>query len=130
DPDNQPGWISLFRALNLPLIHEFAYEASLPRLEQCFLNAGIRSPSPSVSGEQALARIEELEKMRERSREFYRKQRELEAQRNRDAIEAYRKALERKKQLAIEKQARRNEKQISKLEKQEQLISQQYNIEF
>ncbi|MFZ4801861.1 MAG: hypothetical protein ACOYLR_07720, partial [Chlorobium sp.] len=124
------GWISVFRALNLPLIHEFAYEASLPRLGQCFLTAGMRSPAPSVSGEQAVIRLEELEKMRERSRELYRLQREQEEQRKSDAIEAYRKALEQKKQLVIEKQARRAVKQSTKLEKQEQLISQQYNIEF
>lgn len=130
DPDNKQGWISVFRALNLPLIHEFADESSLPRLEQCFLKAGMRSPSPSVSGEQAVARMEELEKMRERSRELYRLQREQEEKRNREAIDAYRKALEQKKQLAIEKQARKAEKQISTLEKEEQLINQQYNIEF
>ncbi|MEI6639953.1 MAG: ankyrin repeat domain-containing protein, partial [Chlorobium sp.] len=130
DPDNKPGWVSVFRALNLPVIHEFAYEASLPRLEQCFLTAGMRSPAPSVSGEQAVIRMEELEKMRERSRELYRLQREQEEQRKSDVIEAYRKALEQKKQLAIEKQARRATKQITKLEKQEQLISQQYNMEF
>lgn len=68
--------------------------------------------------------------MRERSRELYRLQREQEEKRNRAAIETYRKALEQKKLLALEKQARRAGKQISKLEKQEQLISQQYNIEF
>ena len=68
--------------------------------------------------------------MRERSRELYRLQREQEEQKTREAIEAYRKALKQKKQLALEKQARRAGKQISKLEKQEQLISQQYNIEF
>ena len=90
----------------------------------------MRSPAPSVSGEQAVIRLEELEKMRERSRELYRLQREQEEQRKSDAIEAYRKALEQKKQLVIEKQARRAVKQSTKLEKQEQLISQQYNIEF
>ena len=130
DPDNKQGWISVFRALNLPLIHEFAYETSLPRLEQCFSKAGMRSPSPSVSGEQSVVRMEELEKMREQSRELYRLQRAQEEKRNKEAIEAYRRALEQKKQLALEKQARRAKKQISKLEKQEQLISQQYNIEF
>ncbi|MEI8102802.1 MAG: AAA family ATPase [Chlorobium sp.] len=129
DSDNKMGWIAVFQALNLPLIHEFACEDSLARLEQCFLGTGMRSPA-SVSGQQALARLEELEKMRERSREFNRLRRAQEEQRNREAIEVYRHALEQKKQLEREKQARKEGKKIAKLEKQEQLIRQQYTIEF
>ncbi len=129
DSDNKMGWIAVFQALNLPLIHEFACEDSLARLEQCFLGTGMRSPA-SVSGQQALARLEELEKMRERSQEFNRLRRAQEEQRNREAIEVYRHALEQKKQLEREKQARKEGKKIAKLEKQEQLIRQQYTIEF
>ncbi len=130
DPDNKQGWMSVFQALNLPLIHEFAYEASFRLLDQCVVDAGMRSPAPSISGEQGIVRVKELEKMLERSREFYRLQREQEEKRKQEAIAAYSRALEQKKQFALEKQARRAKKQTSKLEKQEQLINQQYNIEF
>ncbi|TLU87766.1 MAG: hypothetical protein FDX21_02805 [Chlorobium sp.] len=130
EPDNKQGWISVFQALNLPLIHEFAHDNLLLQLEQCFKKAGLKVPDPSVSGEQALARREELKKMREQAKEFYRQQQEGDEQCRKDVLEAERKKIEHKKQLVIEMQARKETRRETKQQKHEQLMREQYDLEF
>ncbi len=126
DPDIKQGWIPVFQALNLPLIYEFSDLALWPQIKTCFQQAGMVVPPSPVSAEQAVLRVEELMRMRERSREIYQKQREKEEQRSREVQKARRKNIEKKKQLVLEKQARKETKQ----QKQEQLAQEQIEMEF
>ncbi len=130
NPDSKLGWILVFQALNLPLIYEFSDQRLWPQVETCVKMAGMPMPSSPVSAEQAVAREEELEKMRESSREFHRQQREKDEQRIRKAQDIQRKKLQEKKQLVIEKQARAQIMKEMQRQKKEQLARDQFDIEF
>ncbi|MBV5303633.1 MAG: ankyrin repeat domain-containing protein, partial [Chlorobium sp.] len=126
DPESNQSWISIFQALNLPLIHEFAHEDRLLQLEQCCTKSGMRIPVSSISGEQAIARNAAHEKMWKATRERQQKQWEIDAQRIRDQKESKRTRAEQKRLLVAEKEARTGAQE----QKKEQLRNQQYTIEF
>ncbi len=128
--DSKLGWIPVFQALNLPLIYEFSDQRLWPQVETCVKMAGMPMPSFPVSAEQAVAREEELEKMRESSREFYRQQREKYEQRIRKAQNIKRNKLQEKKQLSIEKQVRAQIMKEMERQKKEQLARDQFDIDF
>ncbi len=126
DPESNQSWISIFQALNLPLIHEFAHEDRLLQLEQCCTKAGMRIPVSSISGEEAIARNAAHEKMWKATRERHQKQWEIDVQRIREQKESKRTRAEQKRLLVAEKEARAE----AQLQKKEQLRHQQYTIDF
>jgi hypothetical protein len=126
DPESNQSWISIFQALNLPLIHEFAHEDRLLQLEQCCTKAGMRIPVASISGEQAIQRKAEFDKILKATKERYQKQWELDVKRLKQQKETRRIKAEQKKQFLAEKKSRTGTQQ----QKNEQLMHQQYTMEF
>ena len=126
DPEGNQSWISVFQALNLPLIHEFAHEERLPQLEQCLTKAGMRIPVASIRGEQAIQRKAEFDKILKATKERYQKQWELDVKRLKQQKETRRIKAEQKKQFLAEKKSRTGTQQ----QKNEQLMHQQYTMEF
>jgi hypothetical protein len=126
DSECNQSWVSVFQPLNLSLIHEFAHENRLLQLEQCFKKAGIRIPVSSISGEEAIVRKAAFDKILKATKEQHQKQWEMEVKRLSEWKEFKRKKAEQNRRYGAEKKSKTETQQ----QKNEQLMNQQYTIEF
>ena len=126
DSECNQSWVSVFQPLNLSLIHEFAHENRLLQLEQCFKKAGIRIPASSISGEEAIVRKAAFDKILKSTKEQHQKQWEMEVKRLIEWKEVKRRKTEQKRLFGAEKKSKTEMQQ----QKNEQLMNQQYTIEF
>ncbi len=137
DPESVQTWIPVFQALNLPLIHEFAYEYKLPEVEHYFKSAGMKIPPPSISGMEPINRMMTLRQNMEREREaaliFHRKQQEIAHKILREYKKAAKLKAAEKQQMLTEKQAKLQALEDAKRQKEErqnQLKQSQLGLNF
>ena len=126
--DGKQGWIPLYQALNLPLIYEFSHDRVWPQIDQFLLMADMPKHAIPVSGEKAFAEREELERLRERSRVIYQKQRKMEEKRARETKDVLRMKIEQQKQLEAEIKA--HKEAMKKNKEQRESDREQFTIEF
>jgi len=114
DPACNQGWISVYNALNLPLIYEFSNEQVSPQIEKFFTMAGMPKPAAPICTKKAIVRNEEYPMLHRPNMQYLKK---LADQLNKKSL----KELQKTKRFQTEQKKQREEEIRLRKEKRQKI---------